>query len=68
MHDLDPNLRELLHGCKAEPSLGDTPAGAVVQCERLGYFAPDIESKPDALVFNRTISLKDGWAKTQRKG
>ena len=51
-----------------EPALADAPVGETVQFERLGYFAPDPDSRPDALVFNRTLTLKDTWAKVQAKG
>jgi hypothetical protein len=44
------------------------PAGATVQFERLGYFCPDPDSAPGALVFNRTLTLKDTWAKLQAQG
>ena len=48
-----------------EPALADAPLGETVQFERLGYFTPDVDSRPDALVFNRTMTLKDTWAKAQ---
>ena len=51
-----------------EPALATTPVGEVVQFERLGYFTPDADSGPSALVFNRTLTLKDTWAKVQAKG
>ena len=51
-----------------EPALADAPLGETVQFERLGYFTPDADSRPDALVFNRTLTLKDTWAKAQAKG
>jgi glutaminyl-tRNA synthetase len=51
-----------------EPSLVDASVGETVQFERLGYFTPDVDSRPDALVFNRTLTLKDTWAKVQAKG
>ena len=49
--------------CKLEPSLAAAPAGARFQFERLGYFAADPDSRPGSPVFNRTVSLKDTWAK-----
>jgi len=52
-----------LSEAKAEPSLAGAPAGTRVQFERLGYFCVDIDSRPGALVFNRTVSLRDAWAK-----
>ena len=45
-----------------------TAPGAVVQFERLGYFCPDRDSTPAAPVFNRTVALRDSWAKAQAKG
>jgi len=51
-----------------EPSLAAEPAGTKVQFERLGYFCVDPDRKPDAPVFNRTVTLKDSWAKEQKKG
>jgi glutaminyl-tRNA synthetase len=44
------------------------PVGETVQFERLGYFTPDLDSKPGHLVFNRTLTLKDTWAKLQAQG
>ena len=60
---LSPASLERLRGCKLEPGLGRAAAGARFQFERLGYFAVDPDSTPDAPVFNRTVSLKDSWAK-----
>jgi len=51
-----------------EPSLADPKAGASFQFERTGYFAVDPDSRPGGLVFNRTVSLKDSWAKIEAKG
>jgi glutaminyl-tRNA synthetase len=45
--------------------LAEMPVGEAVQFERLGYFCPDSTSRTDALVFNRTIELRDTWAKLQ---
>ncbi len=66
--DLDPDSETVLSGCRVEPSLADVPAGETVQFERLGYFCPDPDSAPGALVFNRTLTLKDTWAKLQAQG
>jgi glutaminyl-tRNA synthetase len=63
--DLNPGSLEVLSGALAEPSLAEMPAGEAVQFERLGYFCADPASRPDALVFNRTIELRDTWAKMQ---
>ena len=51
-----------------EPALAEAPLGETVQFERLGYFVADPDSRPDALVFNRTLTLRDTWAKVQAKG
>jgi len=60
---LNPGSLEVLSGAKAEPSLAGAAPGTRVQFERLGYFCVDIDSRPGALVFNRTVSLRDAWAK-----
>jgi len=52
---------------KLEPSLANASAGIRCQFERLGYFCADPDSKPGAPVFNRTIALKDTWAKVEKK-
>lgn len=64
MDDLNPASREILTGCKSEPALADTPPGAVVQFERLGYFARDPRTP---LLFHRTVGLRDEWANIQRR-
>jgi glutaminyl-tRNA synthetase len=66
--DLNPASEVIVSGAMLEPSLADVPAGETVQFERLGYFTPDLDSRPEALVFNRTMTLKDTWAKVQAKG
>jgi glutaminyl-tRNA synthetase len=58
----------VLSGCFVESSLRDLPVGQTVQFERLGYFCPDTDSTPDALVFNRTLGLRDTWARLQAQG
>ena len=60
---LNPRSLERLRGCKLEPALGKATAGTRFQFERLGYFAVDPDSTADLPVFNRTVSLKDTWAK-----
>jgi glutaminyl-tRNA synthetase len=60
---LNPTSLEVLKRCKTEPSLATPPAGGRFQFERLGYFAVDPDSRPGAPVFNRTVSLKDPWAR-----
>ena len=65
--NLNPDSLEVLTGCKLEPSLGHASPGQPVQFERLGYFCADSEdSTPDHLVFNRTVTLRDTWAKIQK--
>ncbi|HEU0237594.1 MAG TPA: glutamine--tRNA ligase/YqeY domain fusion protein [Candidatus Limnocylindrales bacterium] len=66
--DLNPASETVVPGAFVEPSLADAPAGETVQFERLGYFCPDPDSRPGALVFNRTLTLKDTWAKVQARG
>jgi glutaminyl-tRNA synthetase len=63
---VNPNSLEILHGCQAEPGLADAAPGLRVQFERLGYFCVDPDSRPGAVVFNRTVSLRDTWAKVSR--
>ena len=64
MDDLNPNSRELLEGCKLEAALAETEPGAVVQFERLGYFAADPRTP---LLFHRTVGLRDEWASIQKR-
>jgi glutaminyl-tRNA synthetase len=66
--DLNPNSMEVLRGARLEPALADAKAGQPVQFERLGYFCRDQESKPERLVFSRTIGLRDTWAKEKAAG
>jgi len=65
--NLNPKSLEVLSGCRVEPSLAAAAPGTRVQFERLGYFCVDPDSAPGRLVFNRTVTLKDAWAKIQRK-
>jgi glutaminyl-tRNA synthetase len=64
---LNPQSLEVLSGAQAEPSLAGAPTGTRVQFERLGYFCVDSDSRDGALVFNRTVSLRDAWAKIASK-
>ncbi|HEX5999753.1 MAG TPA: glutamine--tRNA ligase/YqeY domain fusion protein [Hyphomicrobiaceae bacterium] len=64
--DLNPNSLDVLTGCKVEPALAADTAGAAVQFERQGYFYRDHESTPGRLVFNRTVGLRDTWAKVSK--
>lgn len=66
--DLNPESETILPRCYVEPSLGDPTVGETVQFERLGYFCADPDSAPGAPVFNRTLTLKDTWAKIQAQG
>jgi glutaminyl-tRNA synthetase len=65
--NLDPNSLEVIAQAKLEPSLANAPIEGRYQFERLGYFCVDPDSKPGQLVFNRTVALKDTWAKIERK-
>jgi len=65
---LNPHSLQILTGCKLEPGLVDAEPGHIFQFERLGYFCVDtVDSKPGAPIFNRTITLRDTWAKKQKK-
>ena len=65
--NLNPNSLETLNGCLVEPSLAEAAPGMLYQFERLGYFCVDsVDSAPGALVFNRTVALRDTWAKIER--
>jgi glutaminyl-tRNA synthetase len=63
---LNPASLERVEGCKLEPSLAAAAPGARFQFERQGYFCVDPDSRPGALVFNRTVSLRDTWAKIEQ--
>jgi len=65
--NLDPNSLEVIAHAKLEPSLANAPIEGRYQFERLGYFCVDPDSKPGHLVFNRTVALKDTWAKVEKK-
>jgi glutaminyl-tRNA synthetase len=65
--NLNPNSLAVLTDCKLEPSLADAAAGSRYQFERLGYFCVDPDSAPGKPVFNRTVALKDAWAKIEKK-
>src|SRR5688572_11040803 len=66
--NLNPNSLEVLTNARLEPSLNNAPAGNRYQFERLGYFTVDKDSADDKLVLNRTVTLKDTWAKEEKKG
>jgi glutaminyl-tRNA synthetase len=63
---LNPASLTTLTGCKVEPSLAETGPLTRVQFQRVGYFCVDYDSKPGKLVFNRTVGLKDTWAKQNK--
>jgi glutaminyl-tRNA synthetase len=67
LDNLNPRSLEVLRSCRAEPSLANATVGARFQFERLGYFCVDLDSRPGQLVFNRTVSLRDSWAKIAEK-
>jgi glutaminyl-tRNA synthetase len=64
--NLNPHSLEVLTGCKLEPSLANAAAGSRYQFERLGYFCVDPDSTPGNPVFNRTVALRDTWARIER--
>ncbi len=68
LDDLNPESLVTLEGCKLEPSLAAVPLGETVQFERQGYFCLDPDAAPERPVFNRTVGLRDTWAKIQAKG
>jgi glutaminyl-tRNA synthetase len=65
--NLNPKSLEVLTGCKLEPSVAGSPVGTTYQFERLGYFCVDRDSTPGRLVFNRAVTLRDTWAKLEKK-
>jgi len=68
MDNLNPDSLKVLDHCFVEPSLQSLPAGQTCQFERLGYFCIDpVDSTPDQLVFNRTVTLRDTWAKIKKR-
>jgi glutaminyl-tRNA synthetase len=66
--NLNPNSLVVLTGCKVEPGLADAAAGNRYQFLRQGYFCVDKDSRPGMPVFNRTVTLRDTWAKIEKKG
>ncbi len=66
--DLNPHSLETLIESRIEPSLAGASPAETVQFERHGYFCPDLDSAPHHLVFNRTVGLRDSWAKAQVRG
>ncbi len=68
LSDLNPSSLEVLAHAKLEPSVADAPVGRRYQFERLGYFCVDPDSAAGKLVFNRTVTLKDTWARIEQRG
>jgi len=64
---LNPNSLQVLKNCKLEPDLAKAEIEDRYQFERLGYFCLDSNSTPENLIFNRTVALRDTWAKEQKK-
>jgi glutaminyl-tRNA synthetase len=65
--NLNPHSLEVITHAKLEPSMASAAPGSRYQFERLGYFCADLDSAPGQLVFNRTVALKDSWAKVEKK-
>ena len=68
LDDLNPDSLTVLTGCRLEPALARAAPGVPVQFERQGYFTLDPDSRPGAPVFNRTVGLRDSWARIQARG
>jgi glutaminyl-tRNA synthetase len=68
LDNLNPNSLEIVNDAKLEPSLGSAKPGDRFQFERVGYFCVDPDTTAEKLVFNRTLPLKDTWAKIEKKG
>ncbi len=67
LSNLNPDSLEVVTDAKLEPSLAKAKVGQPLQFERVGYFCIDPDSSKDKLVFNRTLTLKDSWAKIEKK-
>ena len=68
LNAINPNALQVLTGCKLERSLSEVKPGETFQFERQGYFVADVKDcKPGGLVFNRIVTLKDSWARAQKK-
>jgi glutaminyl-tRNA synthetase len=67
LDDLNPKSLEIITAAKVEPSLANSAAGGRYQFERLGYFCADPDSKAGKPVFNRTVALKDAWARVEKR-
>ncbi|HLY40898.1 MAG TPA: glutamine--tRNA ligase/YqeY domain fusion protein [Terracidiphilus sp.] len=67
LDNLNPNSLEIVSAARLEPSLAGAKVGERFQFERVGYFCVDPDSTADKLIFNRTLALKDSWAKIEKK-
>ncbi|MCF0262642.1 MAG: glutamine--tRNA ligase, partial [Sphaerochaetaceae bacterium] len=67
LDDLNPESLVIIKDAKLEPSLKDAKSGDYLQFIRSGYFTPDYDSTPEHPIFNRTVTLKDSWAKQKAK-
>jgi glutaminyl-tRNA synthetase len=65
--NLNPHSLDVVSNAKLEPSLANAAAGSRYQFERLGYFCVDPDSSSGKVVFNRTVALKDTWAKIEKR-
>ncbi len=68
LDDLNPDSLEVLQDCRLEPALAEAAPGDLIQFERLGYFCLDADTSAAHPVFNRTLTLRDTWARLQAKG
>ncbi|MGE5796018.1 MAG: glutamine--tRNA ligase/YqeY domain fusion protein [Ignavibacteria bacterium] len=66
LNNINKNSLQILSNCKVEPSLKNASPGNKYQFERTGYFCTDLDSKAEKLIFNRTVQLKDTWAKIEK--
>ena len=66
--DLNPASEAVVRGALLEPALAEAEVGETIQFERLGYFVRDPDPRPGVPVFNRTLTLRDTWAKVQARG
>ena len=67
LDDLNPASEAILPNCWLEPAAAETPVGETIQFERLGYFCLDPDTRPGRLVYDRTVTLKDTWARLQAR-
>ena len=67
LNDINPDSLTIVENCKLEPALQDASKGETVQFERVGYFCLDKDTSTEKMIFNKTIGLRDTWAKTQAK-